>query len=55
MPSIKVGVARTELIVTGLVLDNDCLDFSDPILIHVTTALSILLTAFLIIIVVYLL
>jgi hypothetical protein len=55
MPSIKVGVAGTELVVTGLILDDDSLDLSDPILIHVTTALPILLTSFLIIIVVYLL
>ncbi len=55
MPSIKVCVSGTELVVTGLVLDDDCLDFSDPILIHVTTALPILLTSFLIIIVVNLL
>ena len=55
MPSIKVGVAGTKLVVTGLVLDDDSLDFSDPILIYVTAALPILLTAFLIIIVVYLL
>jgi hypothetical protein len=52
MPSIKVCVAGTELVVTGLVLDDNSLDLSDPILIHFTAALPILYTAFLIIIVV---
>jgi hypothetical protein len=51
MPSIKVCVAGTELVVTGFVLDDNSLDLSDPILIKVTLLLPILLTAFLVIII----
>ena len=52
MPSFKVGVACAELVLTRLVLDDDSLDLSDPILVNVTLLLPILLTPLLLIIVV---
>ena len=51
MPSFKVGVACAELVLTRLVLDDDSLDLSDPILVDVTLLLPILLTPLLLIIV----
>jgi hypothetical protein len=50
MPSFKVGVTCAELVLTRLVLDDDSLDLSDPILVDVTLLLPILLTALLIIV-----